>query len=253
MADTDRPERSPQQRAWATVVAFAGPPAIVLGVVGLLVAGYVVGLVVLVVVAGARAGWARRAGPGRVRAGLGAAPADPVRHARLINLVDGLASSSGLRMPDLLVVPTPGLNALAAGMTPDTSFVAVTQGLLDELSRVELEAVLAEELVQIRQGDAVPATVRAATFGWGARFARSAGGDARADQLAVSLTRYPPGLEAALQKVEGRGATVPGVPRSQAHLWLADPLAAGPAGDVDVAVNAGRLPLRERVEALREL
>jgi Zn-dependent protease with chaperone function len=118
--------------------------------------------------------------------------------------------------------------------------------LLSELDRVELEAVLAEELIQVRRGETLPATVLVATFGLGRAVAVPADRDVAADQAAVALTRYPPALASALEKLDAKGAEVAGQPRYMAHLWLADPGNPPRPG-------RGRLPLRERIEALREL
>jgi Zn-dependent protease with chaperone function len=88
--------------------------------------------------------------------------------------------------------------------------------------------------------------VLAATFGLGRALALAVDRDAQADQAAVALTRYPPALAAALEKVDAKGAGVSGQPASLAHLWLADPRP-------DAVTGRGRLPIRERIEALREL
>jgi heat shock protein HtpX len=236
----------PQTRATLLVALFAAIPAIVLGIIALVVAGPVAGVVVLVVVAAALTTWARLAGDRRVLAALGGREADPVGDARLCNLAEGLSISAGLRQPRLRVIDSPSLNAVAAGTRPDRAIVGVTSGLLAELDRIELEAVLAEELIQIRHHETTPATVVAATFGLGRAVALRADRDAEADQAAVALTRYPPALASALEKVEAKGAEVAGQPASLAHLWLADPRPG-------VASGRGRLPIRDRIEALREL
>jgi heat shock protein HtpX len=236
----------PQTRATVLVALFAAFPAIVVGAITLVVAGPVVGLVVLVVVGVGLAAWARLGGDRRVLAAVGGREADPVDDARLCNLAEGLSISAGLRQPRLRVIDSPGLNAVAAGIRPDRAIVGVTSGLLTELDRIELEAVLAEELIQIRHHETTPATVVAATFGLGRVIAVGADRDADADQAAVALTRYPPALASALEKLEAKGTDVPGQPASLAHLWLADPRPGAPPA-------RGRLPLRERIEALREL
>ena len=184
---------------------------------------------VLVVIGVTLAAWARFAGDRRVLAAVGGRDADPVSDARLWNLAEGLSISAGLRQPRLRVIDSPGLNAMAAGTRADRAIVGVTSGLLAELDRIELEAVLAEELIQIRHHETLPATVVAATFGLGRVIAlRPADRDAEADQAAVALTRYPPALASALEKLEAKGAAVAGQPATLAHLWLADP-APGPA------------------------
>lgn len=228
---------------------FSLPPAVVAGVIAWVVGGPVAGIVVCVVVVGALAAWARYGGERIVEAGLkrmGSKPADPVAHARLCNLVDGLSITAGLAPPRLEVVEADGLNALAAGAKAGNGVLVVTTALLGELELIELEAVVAEMLVQIRRGEVIPATMTVATLGLGRRIAAPSEREALADQAGVTLTRYPPALAAALEKLELKGTKVPASPAAMAHLWLADPHA-------DARQDAGRLPLRERIEALREL
>ena len=157
------------------VALFAAVPAVVLGAVGLLAAGPSSAAVVLVVVAAALAAWARFGGERRVLAAIGGRDADPVADARLWNLAEGLSIGAGVRQPRLRVIDSPGLNAMAAGTRPNRAIVGVTAGLLAELDRIELEAVLAEELIQVRRQETVPATVLAATFGLGRGLAVAAG------------------------------------------------------------------------------
>ena len=236
-------------RAVRIAATFAVPPALVAGVLAGLLGGAISAVVVFAALLVALMVWARYAGEkavDRSLAALGASPADPVEHARLANLVDGLSMSAGLSPPRLEVVGTDGLNALAASRKAGEGVVAVTSGLLRELDLIELEAVLAELLVQIRRGDAVPSTMTVGTFGLGRRLAAPGERDALADLAGVALTRYPPALAAALEKIEALGSQVPGAPAHMAHLWLADPR---PIDQRDAA----RLPLRERIEALREL
>jgi heat shock protein HtpX len=237
---------TPGTRAVRAAAPFVGVPALVAGVAAGFAAGPVFGVVAFVVVAAALAAWCRLAGDHRVLAHVGGRDADAQRDARLFNLVEGLSIGAGVRQPRLRVVDSPGLNALAFGSTTGRAVLGVTTGLLSELDRVELEGVLAEELSQIRRNETVPATVLVATFGLGRRAAIPADRDARADQAAVALTRYPPGLAAALEKIEAKGPGVENQPAYMAHLWLADPRTPAPA-------ERGRLPLRERIEALREL
>ena len=180
-------------------------------------------IVVLVVVAVVLAAWARFGGDRRVLASIGGRDADPVRDARLFNLAEGLSISAGVRQPRLMVIDSPGLNAMAAGSRPGRSVVGVTSGLLSELDRIELEAVLAEELIQIRRHETLPATVLVATLGVGRAIALPGDRDAQVDLAAVALTRYPPALAAALEKVDAKGAAVSGQAATTAHLWLADP------------------------------
>lgn len=228
------------------MAAFAVGPAVVVGLVLGLVAGAVAGVIALVVLAGALASWARFGADRLVVGRLGARDADPTADARLCNLVEGLSTAAGVRHPRLMVVDSPGLNAMAAGTGPSSAILAVTSGLLTELDRIELEAVLAEELWLIRHNETYPATILVATLGLGRSAAIPADRDTAADQGAVGLTRYPPALASALEKIESKGSVVAGQPAGMAHLWLTDPRPGAPA-------SRGRLPLTERIEALREL
>lgn len=237
---------SPDRRALEIAAYFAAGPALILGVVLGVTVWWVAGLIAFVVVGAALFAWARLGGDRVVASRLAGRPVDPVQDARLCNLVEGLSTGAGVHQPRLVVVDSPGLNALAAGTSGRRAVLAVTSGLLAELDRIELEAVLAEELWMIRHDEIVPQTVLAATFGFGRSRALTGDRDAAADQGAISLTRYPPALASALEKIEAKGSTVAGQPSSTAQLWLADP-GPGPAS------ARGRLPLSERIEALREL
>jgi heat shock protein HtpX len=190
-------------------------------------------------------------GDRRALGAIGGSVADPVVHARLINLVEGLAIGAGVHQPRLVVVDDPALNAMAFGRDTQRATVVVTSGLLEGLNRIELEGVVAEELAQIRQLDILPATVAVGTFGLGASLAVPTGRAAAADLAAVALTRYPPGLLAAFEKMAAKGTAVRSVPGSVAHLWLAD--ARSTSSATHRGATSSRPPLSERIEALREL
>jgi heat shock protein HtpX len=72
---------------------------------------------------------------------------------RLYNLVENLSILSGVPRPSIHVIETPARNACAAGLTQRSAMIAVTRGLLDALDDRELEAVLAHELVHIKNND----------------------------------------------------------------------------------------------------
>ena len=226
----------------------------VVALLGALLVAPLVGLVLGVVVGAVVAMALHRSATGAVRRAVGGRPADPVTHARLVNLVDKLATGAGVPVPDLVVVDDEAPNALAAGLEPRTGFVAVTTGLLGALDRVQLEGVLAHELARLKSHDTRPGTVAVPLlrwFGWvpsaERRITASALGPGRlaeADLQGVAITRYPPALAAALARLAADGRRV-AAPASVAHLWIDPPL-----GDVDPLV---RPPLEERIAALREL
>ena len=106
------------------------------------------------------------------RAALATYNAQPItRHEspELYDTVASLSDRAGIPMPKLFLVPTQSPNAFTTGRDPEHATVAVTQGILDLLSREELEGVLAHELTHIRNHDtltqAVAGTIaRAITF-----------------------------------------------------------------------------------------
>ena len=73
---------------------------------------------------------------------------------RLINVVDEMAIASGLAAPPVYVLNREdGINAFAAGRSPNQAIVVVTKGALEKLSRDELQAVIAHEFGHILNGD----------------------------------------------------------------------------------------------------
>ena len=71
----------------------------------------------------------------------------------LYNLLENLAISRGLRTPTLRVIESGSLNAYATGLHEGQYSVTVTRGLLNTLSRDEVEAVLAHELTHVINKD----------------------------------------------------------------------------------------------------
>jgi heat shock protein HtpX len=71
----------------------------------------------------------------------------------LYTLLENLCISRGLPVPRLMIVEDDALNAFASGISPKQYTVTVTRGLLNTLTRTEIEAVLAHELTHIRNGD----------------------------------------------------------------------------------------------------
>ncbi|MFN7340016.1 MAG: M48 family metallopeptidase [Opitutia bacterium] len=87
---------------------------------------------------------------GRRIARGGASPEE----ARYLNVVEEMALASGTPVPACFVLDgEPGINAFAAGNTPSDAAVAVTRGALEQLSREELQGVVAHEFSHIANGD----------------------------------------------------------------------------------------------------
>lgn len=73
---------------------------------------------------------------------------------RLLNTVDEMAIAAGIPAPAVYILDDePGLNAFAAGFAPSDAVVAVTRGLLDTLTRDELQGVIAHEISHVVNGD----------------------------------------------------------------------------------------------------
>lgn len=89
----------------------------------------------------------------------------PEEQPRLHNIVEGLAIAAGLPKPRVYVVPEQAPNAFATGRNPEHSSIAVTQGLLDSMNRVELEGVAAHEMSHILDRDILVGTIVATLVG----------------------------------------------------------------------------------------
>lgn len=88
------------------------------------------------------------------------------------------------------------------------------------------------------------------------QFAVSRRREALADVSGVMLTRYPPGLISALEKLRDDQTVVHAQSRATAHLWIEQPTAVDPAEGRLSRINQlfnTHPPLEERIAALREL
>jgi Zn-dependent protease with chaperone function len=72
---------------------------------------------------------------------------------QLLNVVEEMSIASGMPVPPVFVIDSRSLNALAAGWTPEDAVIVVTQGLVDRLSRDEMQGVIAHEFSHIVHGD----------------------------------------------------------------------------------------------------
>jgi len=86
-------------------------------------------------------------------ASAGAKPIEKKDHPDLYNLVENLAIGAGLPTPKIYVMQDPSANAFATGRDPEHASIAVTTGLLQIMTRQELEGVLAHELSHIKNYD----------------------------------------------------------------------------------------------------
>ncbi|WP_274572357.1 protease HtpX [Neisseria leonii] len=77
----------------------------------------------------------------------------------LVNTVAAQARQWNLKTPEVAVYHSPEPNAFATGASRNNSLVAVSTGLLQHMSRDEVEAVLAHEVAHIGNGDMVTLTL----------------------------------------------------------------------------------------------
>ena len=77
----------------------------------------------------------------------------------LLRTVERQARQAGIGMPEVAIFPSPQPNAFATGAKRDSALVAVSEGLLQQMSRDEVEAVLAHEISHIANGDMVTLTL----------------------------------------------------------------------------------------------
>ena len=76
----------------------------------------------------------------------------------LMNTVASQAQKAGIPMPEVAIYQGEP-NAFATGATKNSSLVAVSTGLLDTMTREEVEAVLAHEIAHVANGDMVTLTL----------------------------------------------------------------------------------------------
>ncbi len=285
-----------QQLRRATAVAWAAVGCVVGAVVGVVVAGVVglvVGAIVLAISLGALgallvARFIESAldlavsGVATVSVEIGDVP-------RLFNLLQGLCGTAGVALPHVSVVDASGINALVAAdpSRERTSELVVTRGFVEDLERIEMEGAVAVCLARLRSGLAEAQTL-AVALSIGAPWwipgvvRRRAVAGAYVDQAVfdadvkgVGITRYPPGLAAAFQRMLSASTRIENADLRTAPLWLANPAGEAEAlhgtardtvmgnvmndasgatsGSRVVVAHEDRPPLVERLALLREI
>lgn len=235
--------------------AVVAPPALVVSAVVLAVLAVVGVPLVLGVVLGVVAGvllavWLWLGAPQSALRTLGAQPLGKGDHPRLENVVAGVCTTHGFSRPALHIVETDAINVAAVGLGRPGHLV-VTRGALSGLDRLEIEAVVARQLFEIRRGVSLVTVLASAArvpgTGWLAarRAALTRGFDrvVEVDLESVRLTGFPPALASALKKSAQAG----GVDVSAAtHLWLVTP------GETASAAR-GRPSIDQRIDVLGEI
>jgi heat shock protein HtpX len=73
----------------------------------------------------------------------------------LISTVEKQARIVGVKMPEVAIFPDLTMNAFATGANKNNALMAVSQGLLNNMTRGEIEAVVGHEMSHIANGDMV--------------------------------------------------------------------------------------------------
>ena len=104
---------------------------------------------------------ARRFGAGYILKRLDARPPDPSDryHKQFLNTLDEVRIAAGVPKVNAYVIPAFAVNSMALVEADRTPAVAITEGLLAECTRDELQAVAAHELAHIARGDAFYVTL----------------------------------------------------------------------------------------------
>ena len=167
----------------------------------------------------------------------------------LYDMVDRLRQRASLPMPTLAISPQEQPNAFATGRNHEHAVVCCTSGILNLVSREEIEGVLAHELAHIKHRHMLVGTVAATMAGaiamigsivrWGAIFGmggrdRDGGGlgmiamaivapiaamviqlaisrqnEFQADRTGAEISGNPRGLASALQKLDNYSQRIP--------------------------------------------
>ncbi len=245
-------------------------PALVVFVVVFVTVNLVTALVAALVVAGAALVAVRSATTApdrRLLASFASDPVDTARHARLVNLVDGLALVSGVSRPELRVCAGDRPFAMVLASDDTTGVIVVSEGATTAWDRMENEAVLAHLLVRLRSGDAAltASVLTAATvlrrFGLGFAATWLVGRLLEptivhtTDVAACRMTRYPPAMVSALEKLRdfpasGRAVSVPQVMAPLAFAPIDDDATRDPGFP---NVELFHPPLADRIALCKEI
>jgi heat shock protein HtpX len=79
--------------------------------------------------------------------------ADSVKHQMVLDVVREMALAARMPVPRAYIIDDPAPNAFATGRDPQHSVICVTQGLVDEMDREELQGVIGHEMAHVRDYD----------------------------------------------------------------------------------------------------
>jgi len=73
----------------------------------------------------------------------------------LVETIRKYSEQAGIKMPEVGIFDSPEVNAFATGMSKNSSLIAVSSGLLQQMTLEEAEAVLGHEVAHVANGDMV--------------------------------------------------------------------------------------------------
>lgn len=77
---------------------------------------------------------------------------DPAER-KILNVVEEIAIASGTAVPPVYLIEDDAINAFAAGYKPQDAVIGITRGCINQLTRDELQGVIAHEFSHIFHGD----------------------------------------------------------------------------------------------------
>ena len=92
-------------------------------------------------------------GDGIVLMSMRAKPIAKPDNPQLFNVVEEMSIASGLPMPKVYLIQSAASNAFATGRSPEKASIAVTSGLLENVNREELQAIIGHEMAHIKNFD----------------------------------------------------------------------------------------------------
>ena len=207
----------------------------------------------------------------------------------LEQMVHDMADRAGMPRPTVYIIENAQPNAVATGRNPENAAVAATTGLLQNLSREEIAAVMAHELAHIRNHDTTIMTITAtfagaismlanfALFFGGNRnnplgligtlalmilaplgaalvqMAISRGREYEADRVGAEICGNPLWLASALEKISGLASRIDNETAERnpatAHMFIINPLHAHARDKLFSTHPAAE----NRIRALREM
>ncbi len=206
----------------------------------------------------------------------------------LYDIVQRLAKEADLPMPKVYIIPEQVPNAFATGRNPKHAAVAATQGLLQSLSKEEIEGVLAHEMSHVKHYDILTGSIAAVFAGAVAylgkislinskntsrsrnpailiaavlmpiaamivRMSISRTREYAADEGAARLTKHPEWLMSALSKLEdfAKHYQMQAASSQTAHMFIVNPFSGIPNGFSNLF--ATHPSTKDRIERLASL